>query len=363
MGRVKVQIRSMGAAALYRLGLTDPRRTAAGALTIVTFHRVLPAELLAQYPHPTIAVTPAVFADCLDHFAGHYECRTVSDAWERLQSGGARRPLLAITFDDGQLDNLEFAAPLLAERALPATFYVATEATDTGRPLWTDRLGFAAAKLLRGGQPPPAVLSRWLGEPGWQQWPADAIERLAERAKHLLPAAREKLIEALGEAEVPAWARLMSWDEVRQLASAGHEIGCHAATHPILKRELEPDLVREILTSRGRLERELGQPVRSFAYPNGDWDEDTVQAVAGAGYTNAVTTRPGLARRGDAPFTLPRHHLDQARFQTVRGDVSKPALAWRLMRHEGIYGDRLPDQRVSRPLPHVHPARDRGPAP
>ena len=91
----------------------------------------------------------------------------------------------------------------------------------------------------------------------------------------------------------------------RSLA-AGMEAGSHSCSHPRL-HELSPDAARdEIAESRVALRNMLGVPIEHFAYPFGDFTDDTVELVRRAGYTSAVTVLPGVARASDDPLRLPR---------------------------------------------------------
>jgi peptidoglycan/xylan/chitin deacetylase (PgdA/CDA1 family) len=61
----------------------------------------------------------------------------------------------------------------------------------------------------------------------------------------------------------------LSTDELRELAAAGHVIGAHTRTHPVLTA-LVPDAAREeIRVSKSELESILQRPVEHFAYPFG----------------------------------------------------------------------------------------------
>jgi len=96
-------------------------------------------------------------------------------------------------------------------------------------------------------------------------------ERLLGDLKRMTAEKRESIVAALSEeAGSPAPdAQAMTWDQIRELAVAGVEIGCHTVSHPILS-QLSPDRQKEeILTASRRLEQELGRPPRFFAFPNG----------------------------------------------------------------------------------------------
>jgi peptidoglycan/xylan/chitin deacetylase (PgdA/CDA1 family) len=84
-------------------------------------------------------------------------------------------------------------------------------------------------------------------------------------------------------------------------------LGSHTVSHPILTTTDDAQLRRELRESRARLEAELGRSVDLFCYPNGAFDERVRRETAGAGYSCAVTTEPGLnGRRGADPLALRR---------------------------------------------------------
>ena len=104
---------------------------------------------------------------------------------------------------------------------------------------------------------------------------------------------------------------MMSWDQARQLARAGHIVGSHTMTHPNMAHvKSDSDLQQEFEQSKRRLEQELNAPVVHFSYPcpilQPHWTERTVNMCRQLGYRTAVTTNPGLARRGNDPLTLRR---------------------------------------------------------
>src|SRR6202008_4899171 len=50
---------------------------------------------------------------------------------------------VCITFDDGYLDNLTVAAPILEKHGLPATLFLATGYIERAETQWSDRLYWA----------------------------------------------------------------------------------------------------------------------------------------------------------------------------------------------------------------------------
>jgi peptidoglycan/xylan/chitin deacetylase (PgdA/CDA1 family) len=86
----------------------------------------------------------------------------------------------------------------------------------------------------------------------------------------------------------------LSIAQLRELLSAGHEIGSHSATHPTLTELARPDANAQVRDSRRQLEDLLGAPVTSFAYPKGRYNEAIRQSVVESGYSAACSCTPGV---------------------------------------------------------------------
>lgn len=324
-------VRDLAGALLLGAGLTRPERSARDLLTVVTLHRVLPEERLAAYPLRAIAVSTKELAFLVAFMREHYTCAPLSEAHGRW-AGGERppRPLAAITFDDGQLDNVEQARPVLEQAGLRATFFLPVEAVDSDRLLWHDRLAYAALRLLElDGARAAALLGPLPGSDHRAQ-----VTGLVARSKALSDPERSSLVErverAAGGDARPAWDGMMGWDQVRALAAAGHEIGSHSLSHPLLPGLSDQRLDAELAGSRTRLEAEVGRPCLAFCYPNGDCDDRVVAAVARAGYRLAVLTAWGPNRTGAHPLRLTRCDLQGPTTRDRAGRLSAARLALRL---------------------------------
>lgn len=102
--------------------------------------------------------------------------------------------------------------------------------------------------------------------------------------------------------ERPEELETMKWDELRELAQRGIEVGSHTISHRHLPTLSDAELADELRSSRERLEDELGRPCTALAYPFGDCDERVRVAARVAGYEIAFGL-PGDATGRD-PFDV-----------------------------------------------------------
>jgi peptidoglycan/xylan/chitin deacetylase (PgdA/CDA1 family) len=89
--------------------------------------------------------------------------------------------------------------------------------------------------------------------------------------------------------------RWVSWNEVREMDSAGMEIAGHTHTHPFLtKLTTDEELDKEISASKKFIEEEIGHPITVFAYPFGEKNPQVERVVVHAGYKIARTIVSGV---------------------------------------------------------------------
>jgi peptidoglycan/xylan/chitin deacetylase (PgdA/CDA1 family) len=336
---IKAALRNSAARLLFAGGITAPERRGRGRFSIVTFHRVLPAEERRAYPFPGLVMTPQELDAVLAYLTVHFDCGTLEAQHRRFGSGEATtRPLLAITFDDAQHDNYLYARPLLATHKVKASFFAPVVAVEHQELLWHDRLGFAVLALLRQGEDGPE-LQRVLSDSGLATGGAAAsVEGVVAASKALAPDARLRLVSGLEAASksgrVPAFARLMTFGELAELAADGHEIGSHSMTHCMMPECDDASLAYELGESRRVLQARVGQPIESFCYPNGNSDARTAGAVARAGYRRAVTTTWGSNGPESDRFRFHRCDMDARR---VADGSGKPMPAMIAFRMSGLY--------------------------
>jgi peptidoglycan/xylan/chitin deacetylase (PgdA/CDA1 family) len=94
--------------------------------------------------------------------------------------------------------------------------------------------------------------------------------------------------------------------QVRELADAGFDIGCHSMTHAYLSDLQQKDLNREIVAAKKQLEDITGRPVHHFSCPGGRWTPRVAEIARQAGYHSVATSRIGANGPKTDPFQLLR---------------------------------------------------------
>lgn len=239
---------------------------------------------------------PEMLEKQLQYLRTRFECYWASEIPELLD-GGKRpgRPPVVLTFDDGLLNNLTYAAPLLDRFGVKATFFAVSDLLDGRSMLWNHellcRLLLAAAKVL----PPPVPE---LGQDRQERYATARafIEEVKnwdhERRVELLDELRTRQPDPGYEPWMLEKFQIMGAKELMSLPDI-IEIGSHTRTHPILPT-LDDDQARdEIQTSRRVLESILDRPVCTFCYPDGKISTRDERLAAEA-YDVAVSVDEGL---------------------------------------------------------------------
>ena len=201
--------------------------------------------------YPGMSIEPRKFEKQMTWLKRRGYTAILPDQWCAWRNGSAGIPLkpVMITFDDAYADIAEYALPVLKHHGFTATVFVVT-----------DRIGAA------------------------NTWDADN-----------------------GFGALP----LMTEEQIRTWAAAGFAFGAHGRTHRDLTTLDGDALTDEIAGSASDLERLLGKPAFSFAYPFGAWN-DRVLSIASEHFplafscltgTNTLETDPHLLRR----VFLPTH--------------------------------------------------------
>jgi peptidoglycan/xylan/chitin deacetylase (PgdA/CDA1 family) len=283
-----------------------------GRAAVLAYHRV---ASVAVDPWE-LAVTPTNFAAQLDVLRDQGAVRHLDELLAASPTARvrARRPQFAITFDDGYVDNLDTALPLLEAADTPATVFIAPGLL--GRSwYWWDVL---AALALGSDLDPTRVLGAaeevGIVDRGGGATDARAVHdlvhgRLILRHVDAIEADLARLATALGvELPVPD-GRPMTEAELTTLAAHPLiDIGVHTMTHPRLPDLTAAEARIEMHECAHRLDELVGARRWVLAYPYGSTSPEVVNVADGLGFDHAVTTESRWLHRRGEDLTAPRLH-------------------------------------------------------
>jgi peptidoglycan/xylan/chitin deacetylase (PgdA/CDA1 family) len=311
--RVRTRLRSVA----HRIWPPDPKPL------ILMYHRIADDPV----DHWGLAVSPVRFEEQLQVLRRARRPLPLADFVRDLMAGTLSPNAVALTFDDGYVDNLAAGKPRLAAADVPATVFLTTGFVGRSDGFWWDELarrillenGPRSFELVvRGetlhfeiGSESPARENGNLNSASLARRRAtihniwQAIRRLEEDEREL---AMAQLRSIFSGPKYQAWPdRVMTAEEVRTLVTGGLvTVGAHTVSHPLLAGMNDVACEREITESKLACEALIGAPVTSFAYPYGDFDAQARKAVKTAGFTFACAARGGPAYATSDAFALPR---------------------------------------------------------
>ncbi len=294
---------------------------------IFMLHHVLPAEPKAFEPNRILKITPAFLDEVISTtLESGFDIVSLDEAADRIEQKEDTPPFACFTFDDGYIDNRDYALPIFRKYDAPFTLYVPSNYPDGTADLWWLNLEVSLAKademtvVMNGNERRfdlSTVEGKWQAFHDIYRW----LRRMPERE------ARARVAEISRQAgHDPQWLGsqiVMGWDDLRKLADDPLvTIGAHTCNHLALAKLDEAEARTEMAESVRRLEEEFGRPCRHFSYPYGDAGSAgprEFQIARELGLRTAVTTRKGLIHAHHAEYltSLPRLSLN-GDFQDMR---------------------------------------------
>ncbi len=215
-----------------------------------------------------------------------------------------------VTFDDGYRDNFDVAFPILSELGIPATFFIPTWHLSERKLGWWD----VVAYLIKRTHKAKFSFRDRTYELADQ---TQAITQLLTHLKNIESTRVDGFLQSLSEAlDVPLPSQelqsneLMTWDQLRIMRDQGMSIGSHSHLHVILSKQSIYESKLQLQLSKEILERQLGAPVHTLAYPVGGYshfDYETKRIARELGFKLGFSYLTGINRLGQIdPFNVKR---------------------------------------------------------
>ncbi len=278
---------------------------------ILMYHRVFdPKEPLDYYVQPGMYVTKETFELHMEYLKNNFKVIALDKLIDKIKNNEKLTGYCSITFDDGWVDNYKNAFPILKKYDLPATIFLATGFIGTNKWFWPEEISFYLRKIIDGDielNSLPSALKDIIQNQKLSEF--EDINTVIEKFKLISPAKRHSVIECMNLCfPVKDKKRLlMDWAEVKEMHNSGLiSFGAHTVNHEILTQLETEEIEDEILLSKKHIEKELGDRVNLFAYPNGNSNKKVVEVLLKNSFKGSVVTQKGYVESKTNTMEIPR---------------------------------------------------------
>ena len=212
-------------------------------IPVLVYHQIDAAPVKGS-PFRSLYVSPAAFARQMRLLKWLGYTGLSMTGLQPYLTGEKQGKVVGITFDDGYLNNLKHALPVLARYGFSSTCYAVSSLLGKTN-IWDEQIGIAQTLLMN---------------------------------------------------EV----------ETRQWISGGQEIGSHTRSHINLMESGDDICSAEILQGRTELEAAIDAPVSHFCYPYGRYEARHKAMVGKRGFVTATTTQRSRCHAGCEMLEIPR---------------------------------------------------------
>ena len=212
-------------------------------IPVLVYHQIDVAPVKGS-PFRSLYVSPAAFARQMRLLKWLGYTGLSMTGLQPYLTGEKQGKVVGITFDDGYLNNLKHALPVLARYGFSSTCYAVSSLLGKTN-IWDEQIGIAQTPLMN---------------------------------------------------EV----------ETRQWISGGQEIGSHTRSHINLMESGDDICSAEILQGRTELEATIDAPVSHFCYPYGRYEARHKAMVGKQGFVTSTTTQRSRCHAGCEMLEIPR---------------------------------------------------------
>ena len=291
---------------------------------ILMYHRVAEPEIDPW----GLAVSAAHFDEQMAWLRASRTVMPLAELVDRYKRKVLPRDAVAITFDDGYVDNLTNAKPILGRYELPATLFLATGTVGSRTEYWWDELArlillnrdgidatvqigaeAVALRVSPGGDANVASWRTWTGPKTQRQTIyLEVWAKLRLRLNAEILATIAILRSQIGSGPPSEQDFPMSSAQIAELLADGSvELGGHTMSHPVLPTLSADEQMREMADGKAACDALSGRRVMGFAYPYGEFNEQSARLARKCGFEWACSTEEkGLGRPVTDLYLLPR---------------------------------------------------------
>lgn len=257
-----------------------------------------------------LAVSPENFRQQLLWLKDYYNIVRTTDNWNSLSEDS-----ICITFDDGYVDNLTDALPILEDVNVPATMFISTMGLIGEEQPWWDCLEYYLFSDVKHD------FFALDDEIFCCEWEVNSLKKKINcyKALHFLMKnycdndRRMKWLEQLSDWSGLVFSKklLVNKSHIEELSKSSLiDIGAHTITHAALSTLGLEMQEREIMDSKACLENIINRKIDLFSIPFGvrdvDYLPETIEIIKKEGIFKNFTTNSGLWTPKDDFYEIPR---------------------------------------------------------
>ncbi len=280
--KIKYRLLLLYRVMLFNLGFENVLLKIRYGERILVFHGI---DSIGETRFNSRFVSETYFKTFITYITAHFNVISLDDFYRKKFKKNTLN--IALTFDDGYLNNYDYAIPILKKYNIPACFYITT-IHEKANFLWPDFLDlvslhsqkrevFFDGKYYKKNKKNEFLYNGISLKTKAKTLPYDKILPLYDLFKEEWNELQSKSLEEY-------W-QLMNPMQIKEIAN--HElftIGSHGKTHTNLVGISLDEAKSEILKSKQTLETICKQPIDEFAFPFGTYNNKLIAYCKDLGF-------------------------------------------------------------------------------
>lgn len=271
---------------------------------IPMYHRIVADALVEDPLDMGMCVSEENFLRQIEYFKQNFDIASVSEVIALIESNTKLpKRVASITFDDGYLDNLTRAAPVLKANGIRGTLFIATNFIGSEKGFWWDEIisafthsdvGKCVEVTAENGESLVVTINaenrqnqaQQVLDFLWKQNPSKITRIVADIILQLKP-------------ESETLSPVMNREQIEQAYREAFDLGAHTESHPNLNLITEAQVEQELCNSRDKLRSYGGNDIDGFAMPAGFTPNYLQDMLRKNQFKYAMSTVRGLNRNPD----------------------------------------------------------------
>lgn len=291
---------------------------------VLMYHRVLPDNKnTISFTHDSIIVHTDTFKKHMAFLKKNFNLLDINTFSNHIINNiSFKDKSCLITFDDGWSDNYKHAFPILKKMDVSALIFLPTDYIGTGQMFWPERLSFLLFNACKNYNANKSILDSIglnLQQVEHDEDIKSVISNYVRNLKGKPYATINSVIESLEShlshnKSMPdnnTVDSFINWNQAAEMLNNKVFFGSHTLSHRILTIINTSEVDTEVSQSKNIIESKLAAKIKSFAYPNGNYNNEVRERVINSGYDISFSTETGAVSCNDDPYTIHRMNIDE----------------------------------------------------